>query len=172
MRYFTSQTIPGDQGTIYQVRVSSNPNPLNFNSYAVLATFTETQLSTQTASQLDYEEKIHNLNFTGNWYIAFVKVYTQPGASLAGDRWLIDNVRIVDKCAEPTQLGVTNISTGTATLNWTGTAPLYTIEYGPQGFTPNTGAGTLIPNLTETFYTIPPGTLNPFTNYQFIFADL
>jgi gliding motility-associated-like protein len=167
LRYFTSQTIPGDQGTIYQVRVSSNPNPLNFNSYAVLATFTETQLSTLTASQVDYEEKIHNLNFTGTFYIAFVKIFTQPGAALGGDRWLIDNVRIVDKCTDPTQLGVTAITTQTATFNWTGNAASYTLEYGPQGFIPNTGAGTLIPNLPTPTYTTPLGTLTPFTNYDF-----
>lgn len=171
LRFYTSQTIPGDLGTLYQVRVSSDPDPSNLSAYTVLAEYTETQLSTLTPSQIDYEEKIINLTVTGNHYFAFVKVFTQPSNTLSGDRWLVDDVQLVAQCLDPTQLTASDITPYNATLNWEGTAPAYTVEYGPQGFAPNTGAGTVVSALTATSYTIPPGSptgpLAPGTFYDF-----
>jgi hypothetical protein len=43
-------------------------------------------------------------------------------------------------CPMPTALTVSNITTTSATISWTGTADSYTVEYGVAGFTP--GAGT------------------------------
>ena len=99
LRFFTRQTLPGQvgTGTLYQVRVSNNPVQGNLAAYTVLAQYTETELSTITEDQMDYEEKIINLGFSGQRYIAFVKVFTQPGTATAGDRWLIDDVKIVER---------------------------------------------------------------------------
>ncbi|MFT3794456.1 fibronectin type III domain-containing protein [Flavobacterium sp.] len=170
LRFFTRQTLAGDSNqTIYEVRVSSNANQANLNAYTVLASYTETQLSLLTANQLDWEEKIINLGFTGMRYFAFVKVYTQQGAATNGDRWLIDNVKMVQRCVEPTVLTATNISSTGATVGWTGSGSNYTIEYGPQGFTP--GTGTIVSNVPDSgpndTYVIPVGSLTPDTCYQF-----
>ena len=172
LRFFTRQTLNGDTGTLYRVMVSNNADPLNFAAYTLLAEYTETTLSTVTPSLLDYEEKIINLTgLTGNRYFAFVKVHTQEGAVTSGDRWLIDDVKLVERCPEPTTLSATNISSTGATLGWTATATSYTIEYGPSGFFPGTGAGTVVANIPDgganDTYVLPVGTLTPNTCYQF-----
>jgi len=173
LRFFTRQTLVGDDGSaVYQIRVSNNADPNLLSAYTVLVEYTETQLSILTSNQLDYEEKIVNLGFTGNRYFAFVKVCTQPQGQTSGDRWLVDDVKIVERCLDPTNLGLvtgTLSSTG-VTLSWNGSGSNYSIEYGPSGFTP--GNGTIIPpgipdtGLLDT-HVIPVGTLTPDTCYQY-----
>jgi gliding motility-associated-like protein len=170
LRFFTRQTLSGDTGTKYRVMVSSSADQADLTAYTQLIEYTETDLSTLTADQLDYEEKVINLSITGARYFAFVKVYTQTVAGQFGDRWLVDDVKLVLRCTDPTVLGVNSISATGATLTWTNTATTtYEVEYGVSGFTP--GTGTLITNITSTTtprsYTIPAGTLSPSTDYQF-----
>ena len=171
LRFFTRQTISGDTGTKYRVMVSSAADPNDLTAYTQIIEYTETSLSTLTPlDQLDYEEKVINLAVTGARFFAFVKVYTQPVAGQFGDRWLVDDVKLVIRCTDPSVLGVNNISATGATLTWTNTATTqFEIEYGTSGFTP--GTGTLIPPFTSTTtprsYTILPGTLSPSTDYQF-----
>ena len=85
LRFFTRQTLNGDTGTKYQIRVSSDPVQSNLLAYTTLIEYSETDLSTLTADQLDYEEKTLNLAFTGQRYIAFVKVFTQPTGATCPD---------------------------------------------------------------------------------------
>jgi gliding motility-associated-like protein len=171
LRFFTRQTVTGDDGFArYQVRMSSNADPNNLAAYTtILADYSETDLSTLTSNQLDYEEKIINFAVTGNRYIAFVKVCTQPLNVTVGDRWLIDDVKIVERCFEPTTLGTNSVSSTGATLTWVGTSANYTIEYGPSGFLP--GTGTIVPNVPDggatDSYVIPIPLLTPDTCYQF-----
>ncbi|MEN9322743.1 MAG: putative adhesin [Bacteroidota bacterium] len=170
LRFFTRQTLTGDTGTKYRVMVSSSADQTDLTAFTQIIEYTETDLSTLTADQLDYEEKVINLAVTGAKYFAFVKVYTQPVAGQFGDRWLVDDVKLVLRCTDPSVLGVNSISATGATLTWTDTATTqFEIEYGVSGFTP--GTGTLIPPFTSTTtprsYTILPGTLSPSTDYQF-----
>lgn len=62
-RFFTRQTLAGDTGTKYQVRVSSSADQTDLASYTVLQEYTETELSSLTVDQLDYEEKSYQLDF-------------------------------------------------------------------------------------------------------------
>ena len=170
LRFFTRQTLAGNTGTLYRVMVSSSADQADLTAYTQLVQYTEDELSTLTADQLDYEEKVINLAITGARYFAFVKVYTQTVAGQFGDRWLVDDVKLVLRCTDPTVLGVNSISATGATLTWTNTATTtYEVEYGVSGFTP--GTGTIVPNITSTTtprsYTIPTGTLSPSTDYQF-----
>ncbi len=170
LRFFTRQTLAGELGTKYQIRVSSDADPNNLVAYSVLMEYTENQLSVLTPDQLDYEEKIINLGFSGNRYIAFVKVFTQPGLATSGDRWLIDDVTISERCIDPVDFDVTNVTPYNATLTWSASAPLFNVEYGPFGFVP--GTGTIVTGVTGNAYTIPlqttpPGPLTPDTQYQF-----
>ena len=166
LRFFTKQTLAGDTGTLYQVRVSSSATQNDLASYTVLAEYTETELSTITGDQLDYEEKVINLSFSGPRYFAFVKVYTQPGAATSGDRWLIDDVKTVVRCGNPSNLQAPTVNATTATLTWTGTSPQYNIIWGTSGFDPLI-EGTPITGLTTATYTFPSGTLTPSTAYQY-----
>ncbi|MBS7786114.1 gliding motility-associated C-terminal domain-containing protein [Flavobacterium sp. CYK-55] len=175
-RFFTRQTLAGDTGTKYQIRVSSSPNQDDLASFTVLQEYTETQLSTLTADQLDYEEKIINLTFTGSRYFAFVKVFTQPGAATSGDRWLVDNVRIIQRCPDPSALSVvTPIQSTSATLQWTANAGIndFDVIYGPSGFDPEAipsepGVNTITGiNSTTTPRSYNLTGLTPGTNYQY-----
>ncbi|MBL0014634.1 MAG: lamin tail domain-containing protein [Flavobacterium sp.] len=138
LRFFTRQTLNGDQGTTYQIRVSSAADPTDLTQYTdVLALpYSESDLSTLTADQLDYEEKVIDLSFTGPRYIAFVKIFTQPTGATAGDRWLVDDVKIVEKCLDPVApLGTPVIGATTTRLEWTSTNTTFQVQYGPAGFT-------------------------------------
>ncbi len=180
-RFFTRQTLAGDTGTKYQIRVSSGANQDDLASFTVLQEYTETELSSLTADQLDYEEKVINLSFTGARYFAFVKVFTQPGAATGGDRWLVDNVRIIQRCPEPSNPRAAQpILSNQATLQWDANTGINTFDiiYGYSGFDPdassNPAGGGTITNITSTttprsFLLGPPSgiTLEPGTNYQY-----
>ncbi len=146
LRFFTRQTLNGDTGTKYQIRVSSDPDQTNLAAFLILPPlieYTESELSTLTADQLDYEEKTLNLAFTGQRYIAFIKVFTQPTGATGGDRWLLDDVKIVERCIDPVApLGVSNITATTARLTWTSTNSEFQVEYGVAGFLLGTGTNS------------------------------
>ncbi|HEY0111119.1 MAG TPA: choice-of-anchor J domain-containing protein, partial [Fibrella sp.] len=119
LRFFTRSTVAGDQGTIYQIRVApvaTTPDPTNTASYTTVQTWTENQL---TAVYNVWEEKVVTLAYpTGtDLYIAFVKVFTQPDGSLSGDRWLIDDMKVVSQCLLPTNVTAACLSTS-ASLSW------------------------------------------------------
>jgi hypothetical protein len=74
-------------------------------------------------------------------------------------------VQFLADCPSPIALGITNLTTTTATANWTAVGPgtEWDIEYGPTGFVQ--GTGTLVSDLTATTYNLIG--LTPATTYQF-----
>jgi len=74
-------------------------------------------------------------------------------------------VQFLADCPSPIALGITNLTTTTATANWTAVGPgtEWDLEYGPTGFTQ--GTGTLVSDLTATTYNFVG--LTPATTYQF-----
>lgn len=175
-RFFSRQTFAGNRGTRYQIRVSSDPDQTNLSAFTVLAEYDEDQLSSLTPDQLDYEEKILNLTFTGQRYFAFVKVFRQLGAQTDGDRWLLDDVRIVERCQDPLRpLGVENTTSTSTTFTWTapatGTYSQYEIQYGESGFPLGSGQSTgtiTVTNPANPKYTLlSTQPLTPGTLYQF-----
>jgi len=174
LRFFARQTLAGTQpgDTRYQVRVSSSAVQGDLASFTtILADYDEATLSTLTPDQLDYEEKFINLNITGPRYFAFVKITTQPAAATAGDRWLLDDVRMIERCIDPvTPFTAINITATSATLTWQMPAGSlqtdFEVEYDISGFTQ--GTGTVV---TATSSSFPRNTnisgLIPSTSYQF-----
>ena len=153
LRFFTRQTLAGDFGTKYQIRVSSAADPADLSQYTLVIEYTESELSTLTADQLDYEEKVIDLGFTGQRYLAFVKVFTQPTGATGGDRWLVDDVKIVEKCLDPVApLGTPVIGATTTRLEWTSTNTQFQVQYGPAGFTLDVPAPNVVisPIFTST----------------------
>jgi gliding motility-associated-like protein len=125
LRFYTRQGLVGDTGTLYQIRVSTNTDPLLQSGYTILKTYTEDELvGPSPATYSDYTEKIIDLtvapqNYAGqNVFIAFVKVNTQEGPNTEGDRWLVDNVQLAQKCLVPGPLDAVSITTTTARLKW------------------------------------------------------
>lgn len=122
LRFFARQGISGNQGTIYEVRYSTNMAAQgDITQYQLLeeASWTEPEMNTVYS---EFEEKVVNLTPTvaanQQIYIAFVRVYTQPGMALGGDNLFIDNVNIVARCPNPGVLDAINIASTTATLTW------------------------------------------------------
>ncbi|WP_167856384.1 fibronectin type III domain-containing protein [Hymenobacter metallicola] len=64
-------------------------------------------------------------------------------------------VRSETRCPEPIGLNASNLTATSARLSWAVTAPVagatFTVEYGPQGFTPGSAQGTRLTGLTDTF---------------------
>lgn len=155
LRFYSRLTVPLDQGGIYKVKISTDSDPNNLAAYTDLQTWTELQLN---PVQTDYVEKVITLPpLTGNVHIAFV----MEGDDM--DRWLIDNVKVVSQCFDPSGLTVSNATLTTAQFNWTntGNAPSWEIEV-TTDVLPFTGVGTP--------YTGPPTivweNLQPDTTYK------
>ena len=86
-----------------------------------------------------------------------IAFYGESTVTGNGDNDLhIDNVMVdnATACARPNNLTVTAVTDNSVTLSWTanGTATAWNIEYGPDGFTPGNGNGTVV-----------AATSNPFT---------
>ena len=164
LHFWTRSFSSGNQGTIYRVMVAPavgvQTSPA---SYSLVQEWTEATLTTTFNV---YEEKTVSLSAYANQqvYIAFVMVWSQPGTAL-GDRWLVDNVSLVEQCTDPTALTVLSTTSTTATLTWGNPsgATSWSIEVVPSTGTP-TGVGTtyngtlpyvatgLLPNTSYTFY--------------------
>ncbi|GAA4362000.1 hypothetical protein GCM10023185_29500 [Hymenobacter saemangeumensis] len=76
----------------------------------------------------------------------------------------LDNVQIAatSSCLAPAGLQATGITSTSATISWSGAGGPYTLEYGPEGFTP--GTGTMVASQTAASFTI--NGLSAFTEYD------
>lgn len=118
LHFYTRSFTTGNQGTIYQIKVApASASQTNPAAYTLVTQWTEVDLT--TAYNI-YEEKVVNLSaYAGQQiYVSFVKVYTQPLTTLDGDRWLVDNVSIIEQCLDPTTLTASGITQTSANLNW------------------------------------------------------
>jgi len=52
-------------------------------------------------------------------YIAFVRIFNQPTGALGGNSWYIDDVKLVQRCMEPSAQTAANVTTTSANLSWT-----------------------------------------------------
>jgi gliding motility-associated-like protein len=162
LRFMSRLLVPGDQGTVYKIMMSSNVAPgqqTTIANYGNIQTWTELQIN---PDQDAWAEKVVNIPATyavgSQVYLAFVM------QGDAGDRWSIDNVQVISKCLDPTNLNATPSGTS-AILTWLnpGNANSWEIEIVPQAGAP-TGAGVVYNGL-------PPYTtttlLNPVTAYKY-----
>lgn len=83
-------------------------------------------------------------SYSGQIKVRFIVDQTTMTNSAFYNDIMIDDVTVEETpaCPAPTGLAASNLSFTGAQINWTGTAANYSIEYGPAGFTPGTGAGT------------------------------
>jgi hypothetical protein len=171
LKFWTRTGSNGDQNTIYQIKVApSTATQINPNAYSIVQQYSETTLHTTapstTPTNFDvYIQKTVDLSaFAGqSVYIAFVRQFTQPGAGLAGDRWYIDDVQVVQQCFNPTALTATGITFNSANLSWTSPGVTsWQIEVLPTAAAP-TGVGVSYSGALP--YTATGLTSN--TNYQY-----
>ncbi|MFN8325446.1 T9SS type A sorting domain-containing protein [Flavobacterium sp.] len=96
LRFYTRSFMIGNQGTIFQIKVSPASNlQTNASGYELVQEFTDGNLTTNFST---FEEKIVDLSlYAGQQvYIAFVRIHTQLSHNVGdfGDRWIIDNLSI------------------------------------------------------------------------------
>ncbi len=158
LRFWTRQTLSGNNGSTYEIRVSTNSTQNDQAAYTTVQTWTETSLNT---TYNVYEEKLVSLSsYAGQpIYIAFVRINTQPSTSTTGDRWLLDDVKVVQQCLDPSVLTVGTITPTTASLSWTnnGSATAWEVEVIPASNT-STGTGVAASTNPFTITGLTPGT--------------
>lgn len=173
LRFWTKMTISGDSGTLYQLRASSTSQTDQASFTTILKQWTEAELETAMAAGGSsaynvYGEIVQNLTpaFTAgqNIWIAFVKVNEQTGAVAEGDRWVIDDVNVVQQCVDPLTLNASSITATSAQLSWVspGPATSWDIE-----MVPNPGIPTGIPTVTGVTNPYNYTGLTPGTQYFF-----
>ena len=171
LRFFTRSTIAQETATLFQIKIAlATGTQINPSDYTLIQQYTE---ATLTTTYNVYEEKVINIppQYIGQQiYIAFVMRFTQNVPGLSGDRWLIDNVKVVERCLDLTTPTVANITQTSAELSWAnpGGATSWEIEIVPVGTLP-TGTGIVyngtLPYLATTTATGTP--LTPTTSYNY-----
>ncbi|WP_121668058.1 choice-of-anchor J domain-containing protein [Mesonia aquimarina] len=171
IRFFTKQGSAADEGTEYQVKISTADQP-DINGFnIVLDSWTESELN--SGSQTEYEEKVveipEGIAAGIDIYIAFVAVNTQSGAAPTGDSWFVDNVRVIEGCTDVLEENVTvsDVSAVSATANWShDTATNFEVQVVESGITP-AATGT---EVSETSYTF--NNLSAETEYDIYIKTL
>ena len=137
LRFWSRLTLDGNQGSVYKVLIAPEGSDLtSLDSFTVVAAYTETEIN---PTQREYNEVFISLPGTAgqNYHVAFL---------MEGDfqdRWLIDDVRVVEECLAPTNLNASSLLTTSADLSWQGTASQYEIEIIPVSENP-IGAGIAV----------------------------
>lgn len=136
--FFSRLTILGNQGSIYKVLISTDPDASNLSSYTAIYTATELEINPVQTEYRKVEIVLPN-DLTVPVHIAFY----MEGNDM--DRWLIDNVSIYAQCLAPINLTAANITSTTATLGWTetGNATSWEIQVVPVNDVPSE-VGTLV----------------------------
>ena len=119
LKFFTRTLLAGIQsGTNYliKVKLTSAGAQNDPNGYVLVQTWNDTNFLTNYQV---YEEKTINLTAGTQVYIAFVLQQTATGVPI-GNRWLIDDVKVVSNCVSPDSnlFNTSSITYNTATLNW------------------------------------------------------
>ncbi|THF47323.1 T9SS type B sorting domain-containing protein [Flavobacterium supellecticarium] len=170
LRFYAQHGRAGDQGSKLQIRVSTT-------SQTDLSTFTtqiielsETAISPTPGTYVEQVVNFNNLVPANQQiYIAFVRVHTQNGASADGDRFLIDDINLVQQCLDPANGVAGTITTNSAQLSWDNPSgsTQWEIELIPSA-DPLTGVGQVINSNPYTATTTSTGTpIAPGTVYQY-----
>lgn len=138
IRFYTKRASSETNDNVdYQIRLStaSQPDINGFN--VILKSWNGNDLN--DGAENEYEEKVIEIpeSLSGlNVYIAFVAVHAQTGATVLGDAWYIDNVRVIEGCLklESTDVTFTGITPLQATVNWTHpNVTNFQVQIVPQG---------------------------------------
>ena len=111
--FYSRLTQALDQGSVYKVKIlPTGANADDLTAYVELQSWTELQINpTQTEYNkitVDIPAEYENTNVR----LAFVLV------SDNGDRWLIDDVKVVSQCLLPVNLTASDITINSANLTW------------------------------------------------------
>ncbi|SDR87426.1 choice-of-anchor J domain-containing protein [Winogradskyella sediminis] len=141
IQFYTKQGSEDDNGTQYEVRLSTAAQP-DVNGFNIaIQSYTESNLN--VGAQTSYEKKVIEIPTSIpaglNIYIAFVAINTQNGATPTGDEWFIDDVAILEGCfeIEEDDVNVEDITVDGALVTWSHpTATNFEIQILPEGGVP------------------------------------
>ena len=157
--FSTRSTINGFQNTTYQIRVSTASQTSGFQ---IVASWTEAELT--EVFNICEDKTVDLTAFQGQEiFIAFVLNVTQPTAAPTGDRWIVDDVRVVERCINPENIEVGSISQVGATITWDNPSGAQLFEVEIVEF-PNTPTGVGVQVGPATSYS--PNNLDPSTQYE------
>ncbi|MFC6097732.1 choice-of-anchor L domain-containing protein, partial [Flavobacterium qiangtangense] len=143
LRFFTRQQTAGNQGSIFQIRISTT-SQTDASTFTLLQEWNELNLNTTFN---EYQEKAVSLNVPAGTtvYVAFVLINTQIANAPSSERWLVDTVSILEQCIDPTNLGNGAITPTTASLTWDnpGGASSWEIEIVPAATPTPSGHGVV-----------------------------
>jgi gliding motility-associated-like protein len=167
IHFFSRLTVGGNDGGIYRlmmIDLTENPgaDPNDFANYVQLKEWNEIQLNpiqTQYIEKIVTEPDIPASAVGHQVRIAFVMVANNA------DRWLVDNVKVVEKCLDPENLTASGIGLDVATLGWDnpGGASSFEIEVVEAAQLP-TGIADYTSNTNS--YQVTTG-LTPDTDYAY-----
>ena len=157
LRFYSRLTLAGDNGGLYRIMVSTDADPSDLDAYTEVIEWTEAEIN---PVQLEYNEVVVSLSgFAAgtNVYIAFV----MEGSFQ--DRWLVDNVSVVEECLIPENLMAADMGLNGAHLTWdAGASTAWEVEVLPVDDAA-TGTGVSVTGAAE----YDPNTLTEDTNYKF-----
>jgi gliding motility-associated-like protein len=155
LRFLSRLTQAGNQGSVYTIRVSTTSQTVA-GSFTTIQTWTETEINSVFN---DCEEKVVSLSaYAGqSVYVAFVMTNDN------GDRWIIDDVNVVEQCLDPTTQTATSPTLTTSNLGWSNPsgASQWEVEVIGTGITP-TGVGVITGSNPYTATGLTQGTCYDF----------
>ncbi len=166
LRFLVRQFQIGDVNTKFRVMITTGAQT-DLASYQLAKAWTEAELNDfddGDVTDCDLRTvEFANTFFGQQVYIAFVREYTQPTPARTGERFLIDNVSLVQQCQPVTDLTVGAASCSGAPIGWTAPAGQtnFQVLVIPEGNPINEAFAVPV---TGTTYT--PTTLLPSTVYS------
>lgn len=154
LSFYTRKAVGTNYGTNYSIRISTTSQS-NAASFTTIQSWDDATINSNQ-SNLSYEQKKIDLSaYSGqNIYIAFVMTNDN------GNRWLVDNVSIREKCLTPTSIQFSNRTPYGADISWVENNPSVTeweIEVVPYSSNP-TGSGNLISSNPYSLTGLTPNT--------------
>lgn len=170
-------TVPANGQLTFWTRVGFNsPDTVNYLIKVNTISGTQTTLANYTTIQTWDQTNIADPSNITTWvqktvdlsaypagtnlYLAFVRVFNQPTSALGGNSWYVDDVKLVQRCIEPTNQTASNFTTTTANLSWTPNGSTsWEVEVIPVVGGTQTGVGTIFSgSLPYTATGLNPGT--------------
>ncbi|KAF2508860.1 hypothetical protein E0W72_09855, partial [Flavobacterium arcticum] len=166
LRFWSRLSLGGDNGSIYRIMISTNvTDAFDAANYTNIQEWTELIIN---PSQTTYTEKVVTIPaiYIGqDVHIAFVM------AGDNGDRWLVDDVMVVEQCLDPTDLDTDLIGTDSAELTWANPsgATSWEVIVLPAAGIPNVTGITYTGTLPYTATTLADGVtpLTEDTDYKY-----
>jgi len=122
LHFISRTTLSGNQGTLYQIKISTSTDPNDLSSFVLLHEYNETTLHPGPLESYQMHELSLEAYENQSIRIAFVRVFSQYGFALGGDRWVLDNI-VVDVdvppgCAAPYSLTLSGSLHNSFTVQW------------------------------------------------------